>query len=260
MRTHNDENRPPLVLVHGNPENDAVWGPLIGLLDRDDVVTLSPPGFGVPLPSSFDATVDGYRGWLAAQLEKFRQPVDLVGHDWGGAHVVQIAMTRPDLIRSWASDALGVYAPDYTWHPMAQVWQQEGIGEESVGQLFGGTLADRIAVVAQLGMSGPVAERVAAGMDDTMGRAVLSLLRSAAQPVMADAGRALTQASQRPGLALIAMLDDEASSGTIEQHRWAAGSAGAKVASLDDADHWWPVTGPDSAALAMQGFWSELDE
>jgi pimeloyl-ACP methyl ester carboxylesterase len=253
-------NRPPLVLVHGNPENDAVWGPLLALLDRDDAVTLSPPGFGVPLPSSFDATVDGYRNWLAAQLEQFRQPVDLVGHDWGGAHVVQIAMTRPDLIRSWTSDAVGLYAPDYTWHALAQVWQQEGAGEESVRQLFGGTLADRTAVVAQLGMSGPVAERVAAGMDDTMGRAVLSLLRSAAQPVMAHAGDGLAQASQRPGLALIAMLDDEASSGTVEQHRCAADRAGATVAALDDADHWWPVTGPASAAVAMQGFWAGLDD
>ena len=38
----------PLVLVHGDPENAAVWGPLLGELQRDDVITLSPPGFGVP--------------------------------------------------------------------------------------------------------------------------------------------------------------------------------------------------------------------
>jgi hypothetical protein len=35
----------PVVLVHGNPETDAIWGPLVDALGRDDVVPLSPPGF-----------------------------------------------------------------------------------------------------------------------------------------------------------------------------------------------------------------------
>jgi pimeloyl-ACP methyl ester carboxylesterase len=41
-------SRPPLVLVHGNPENAAIWGPVLEMLGRDDVFTLSPPGFGAP--------------------------------------------------------------------------------------------------------------------------------------------------------------------------------------------------------------------
>ena len=28
----------PALFVHGNPETSAVWGPLLGQLDRDDVV------------------------------------------------------------------------------------------------------------------------------------------------------------------------------------------------------------------------------
>ena len=31
-----------VVLVHGNPETDAIWGPLVDALGRDDVVRLSP--------------------------------------------------------------------------------------------------------------------------------------------------------------------------------------------------------------------------
>lgn len=56
-------------------------------------------------------------------------------------------MSRPDLIRSWASDALGVFAPDYLWHPRAQVWQQEGAGEASVQELWGGDLERRARMV-----------------------------------------------------------------------------------------------------------------
>lgn len=247
----------PLVLVHGNPETAAVWSSFIGELDRGDAIALSPPGFGAPAPSGFEATVTGYRDWLVARLESFREPVDLVGHDWGGAHVVAVAMARPDLIRSWASDALGLFAPDYVWHPRAQVWQQKGPGEESAKKLFGGSLQQRQEIVASLGMEGPVADRVAAGMDDAMGRAVLSLLRSAVQPVMATAGRDLANARQRPGLALIATEDASQASGTVEQHRWAADQAGAQTALLE-VGHWWPVQNPKLVADALSKFWASL--
>jgi pimeloyl-ACP methyl ester carboxylesterase len=251
-------NRTPLVLVHGNPESAAVWGPLVAALDRPEAVTLSPPGFGVAAPDSFEATVEGYHRWLVASLEQFAGPVDLVGHDWGGAHVALVAMRRPDLVRSWASDALGLFAPDYVWHARAQVWQQEGAGEESVRAIYAGSPAERAAVVAGLGMTGPVAERVAAGMDAGMGRAVLSLLRSAAQPAMARAGERLPDARRRPGLALVAMEDAGAASGTIAQHRAAADAAGAEVAELA-VEHWWPVQDPQPVAAALAGFWARLD-
>lgn len=248
--------RTPLVLVHGNPENDAVWGPLLAELDRPDAFLLSPPGFGVPIPTGFDLSATGYHLWLAEQLEAFERPVDLVGHDWGGAHTVQIAMTRPDLIRSWVSDGLGVYAPDYVWHPLAQVWQTPGQGEELVKQLFEGTLAERLAVVSELGMTGQVAERVASGLDADMSRAVLSLVRSAAQPFLSDAGQGLSRARSKPGLSLIAGHDD--GNGSAQMHRWAAEQAGATVVVLEGLGHWWPVEDPAPAAAALKSFWSTL--
>jgi pimeloyl-ACP methyl ester carboxylesterase len=57
----------PALFVHGNPETSAVWGPLLGELGRDDVVCLSPPGFGAPLPRGFEPTMTGYRDWLIAR-------------------------------------------------------------------------------------------------------------------------------------------------------------------------------------------------
>jgi pimeloyl-ACP methyl ester carboxylesterase len=251
-------SRTPLVLVHGNPESAAIWGPLVGELDRADAVALSPPGFGVPAPRDFDWSTTAYRDWLASQLELFNAPVDLVGHDWGGIHVAALAMSRPDLIRSWASDALGVFAPDYAWHPLAQVWQQEGPGEDSVQELFGGDMQQRLAVTASLGMTGRMAERVAAGMDSTMGNAVLNLLRSAKQPAMAEAGQHLPSAAGRPGLALIAVDDHERASGTLAQHEWAAERAGAKMAHLQGVGHWWPEETPAPVAEALTKFWAEL--
>jgi pimeloyl-ACP methyl ester carboxylesterase len=253
-------SRTPLVLVHGNPESAAIWGPLIGELDRADAVVLSPPGFGVPAPRGFDPSVTAYRDWLAFQLKLFGAPVDLVGHDWGGIHVAVLAMSRPDLVRSWASDALGVFAPDYAWHALAQVWQQEGPGEASVQELWGGDLQQRLAVTSSLGMTGRMAERVAAGMDPEMGRAVLALLRSARQPAMADAGRLLPSAARRPGLAVLAVDDVERASGTLEQHEWAARQAGATIARLEGVGHWWPEESPAPVAEALTAFWAGLPD
>ena len=106
-----------------------------------------------------------------------------------------------------------------------------------------------------MGITNSLAERVAAGFDDTMGVAVLSLLRSAVQPAMADAGSGLNQARQRPGLALVPTGDPNASEA---MHRWAAEQAGADVAVLDDVVHWWPEMDPEPAVRAMTAFWRSV--
>ena len=132
-----------VVLVHGNPETEAIWSPLADTLGRDDVVRLSPPGFGAPLPDAFPATYLAYRDWLEAELEGFDEPVDVVGHDSGGGHVVNVVMHRPELVRSWASDVVGLFDPEYVWHDLAHVWQRPGGGKHLVNTMLGGTAQDR---------------------------------------------------------------------------------------------------------------------
>ena len=149
-----------VVLVHGNPETDAIWGPLRTELGRDDVIALCPPGFGSALPQGFDMTSDGYLHWLETELEQLDGPIDLVGHDWGGGHVVRLAMTRPDLIRSWCTDIIGIFNQDYVWHDAAQSWQGPD-GEAAVGSLIELPNADKAAVFGQLVMGNYVAEKVA---------------------------------------------------------------------------------------------------
>lgn len=87
-----------VAFVQGNPATEAIWSPLLAVLGRDDAVLLSPPGFGAPLPDGFGATFLEYRDWLEAELEKIDGPIDLVGHDWGGGHVVNLVMHRPELV------------------------------------------------------------------------------------------------------------------------------------------------------------------
>lgn len=82
------------VFVHGVPETPAVWHGLLAALDRPDTVALSLPGFDSARPAGFGATMEEYAGWLVAQLERLGDPVDLVGHDWGGGFVVRVVSTR----------------------------------------------------------------------------------------------------------------------------------------------------------------------
>jgi pimeloyl-ACP methyl ester carboxylesterase len=249
----------PLVLVHGVPETAAVWDPLRPHLDRDDVRTLSPPGFGAPLPSGFGATVAEYRDWLVAELEAIGRPVDLVGHDWGGGHVVNVAMSRPDLLRSWASDAIGIFDPEYVWHPLAQGWQDPVDGEQAVARRFGRYGATRtfrtLALVARGIPDARVASDLAAAQV-AMGRAMLPLYRSAVQPLMARLGRQLERAAARPGLCILATRD--VVGGTEEQRRRSAARAGAGVATVE-AGHWWLVEQPEAGAASLEQFWRQID-
>src|ERR1700735_5640780 len=151
-----------VVLVHGNPETDAVWDPLVELLDRDDVVRLSPPGFGAPLPDGWPATYMDYPDWLGRGLTRFAHPVDLVGHDWGGGHVLNLVMHRPELVRSWVSDVVGLFDPDYVWHDLAQVWQTPGDGEKLVNTMLGGTPQGRAEQLATSGIPMDIATSIAA--------------------------------------------------------------------------------------------------
>jgi len=245
-----------VVLVHGNPETDAIWGPLIDALGRKDVVRLSPPGFGAPLPENFAATYLAYRDWLEGELAQIDQPVDIVGHDWGGGHVMNAVMHRPELVRSWASDVVGLFDPDYVWHDFAQVWQTPGDGEELVNTMLGGTVEDRANRVAALGIPAAIASSIAAAQGPEMGRAILSLYRSARQPAMAEAGRELENAADRPGLSLLATEDPYI--GLAENRRRAADRAGARTEVLDGLGHWWMMQDPVRGAAALTRFWESV--
>jgi pimeloyl-ACP methyl ester carboxylesterase len=253
----------PAVFVHGNPETTAVWDPLLAELEeagaaRSGLIRLSPPGFGAPMPAGFGATVGEYRDWLLGELARFAEPVDLVGHDWGGGHVLNAVLSRPDLVRSWVSDAIGIFDADYVWHELAQRWQTPGVGEADVAARFGAPVDERAATLVERGMSEDVAARVAPGQDAVMGRAVLALYRSAVQPVMADLGRDLERLAQRPGLAVLATEDHVG--GTVEQRRRAARRAGARVETLDGLGHWWMTRDPGRGARALTGFWASVDD
>ena len=181
---------------------------------------------------------------LRASWSASNEPVDLVGNDWDGLHVVNVAMHPPELLRSWVSDDVGIFDADYVWHDVAQLWQTAGAGEELIDTMMGGTVDDRSGLLAELGIPLDISTSIAKAQGPEMGRAILALYRAAAQPVMAEAVRDLENAAARPGLSILATED--AYVGTDESQRRAAQRAGARIEVLDGLGQ--PVDGAGSSA------------
>lgn len=244
-----------IVLVHGNPETDAIWRPMLQELGRDDVICLSPPGYGAPVPDRFGASWIEYRDWLISELEQIGHPVHLLGHDVGGGHIMNAAMARPDLLLSWTTDAMGVYDHEYVWHDLAQEWRTIDVGERTVVEFLGGSVDDRIQTNQFLGMSEDVARDVAAGQDETMLRCILSLYRSWPEALLKEQAVNLPDLSGTPGLVIVAT--DDPYVGTDEMRRRTAERTGATVAELP-LGHWWMLENPKLAAETLTNFWSSV--
>ncbi len=247
------------VFVHGNPETAAIWSPLVlelGLAGIDDVVLLSPPGFGAPVPPGFEATPSSYVDWLAGELAEIDGPIDLVGHDWGAGHVFGLVAAHPDLVRSFAADCAGLLHPAYDWHDAAKVWQTPGDGEANVETMVGLTADDRTNAYLGLGLSPEIARSMAEGFDAAMGACILTLYRAAVQPALAQLGDRLAAVARPPGLVIDATADayvgSDLAADVVER-------LDAEHLQLVGQGHWWMVSEPAAAAAGLAAFWATLN-
>jgi pimeloyl-ACP methyl ester carboxylesterase len=244
------------VFVHGNPETSAIWKPLVAALSErgvNDVVLLSPPGFGAPVSQNWTATVSEYRNWLVGELEKIDGEIDLVGHDWGAGHVFSVLAHRPELVRSWATDCVGLLHPDYVWHDAALGWQTPEIGEQIVAAMLAmeeDVFADSF---VQLGMTDAIAREVKLSVNQDMGSCVLRLYRDAAQPAMSRLGERLIV--HRPLHGLVFIADQDHFAGTVLMMEEMAEVLDADVARLAQCGHWWMIQNPDAAAEHLVRHW-----
>ena len=103
---------PPLLLLHGWPQHWWMWRELIGPLARDhQVIAPDLRGFGwteAP-PGGYDPEV--FAADIAALLDalEVEEPVDMIGHDWGGWTGFMLCLRHPERIRRFL--ALNIYHP-----------------------------------------------------------------------------------------------------------------------------------------------------
>ena len=244
------------VFIHGNPETSAIWGPVREELAGrgiHDVVLLSPPGFGAPVPEGWHATSGEYVEWLVGEIEAIGTSVDVVAHDWGAGHLFGLLDRRPDLVKSWIADCAGLLHPDYVWHDAAQGWQTEGVGEQIVDAMVQMSDDDFTASFTALGMTESIARDVKRALTAEMGACILALYRSAAQPAMAELGRRLAAASPVAGTVVVA--DGDHYAGTVAMMEETAATLSASIARMPGCGHWWMIEQPVRAADMLVAHW-----
>jgi esterase len=109
---------PPLVIAHGLYGSGRNWGVIARrLADRRPVVAVDMRNHG-DSPRAPTQSYPDMAGDLAEVITTLALPVDLLGHSMGGKAAMQLALTRPDLIRRLvvADIAPVTYAHDQTRH------------------------------------------------------------------------------------------------------------------------------------------------
>jgi pimeloyl-ACP methyl ester carboxylesterase len=194
--------------------------------------------------------------WLISELEMLaaQGPVDLIGHDWGGGFVVRVVSTRPDLVRSWVTDAAGIGDIDFEWHDFAKIWQTPGEGEKFFEDQLAASPDERGSVFEMFGVPHDQATALAGWVDPVMAQCILDLYRSAMH-VGSEWGPDFRDIP-KPGLVIVPGDDPFLS---LDGAKSGARHAGASLAELEGIGHWWMLQDPARGAKVLEKFWSTLE-
>ena len=239
----------PAVFVHGVPDTPAVWDAVVSRLQRKDVVRLALPGFACPLPRGFGATKEEYVDWILVQLATLNDPIDLVGHDWGGLLVTRVVSVKPAAVRSWVAGAAPLDR-EYVWHQAARAWQTPGMGEKVMAGLTAETLQ---AALVAAGVPAADAARAGGKVDATMKQCILNLYRSAV-----NAGAEWEDDLRRvsaPGLVLWGEKDPYAA---VDFGARLAEKTRARFVPFAGGSHWWQLERPAEVVAELERHWSAV--
>jgi lipase len=91
----------PVVALHGSASTGAQWRSLVDHLGpRHRVLTPDLAGYGRSGRPAAPRTMATEAGFLRPLLDDAGEPVHLVGHSFGGAVALAVAITMPDRVRS----------------------------------------------------------------------------------------------------------------------------------------------------------------
>jgi pimeloyl-ACP methyl ester carboxylesterase len=241
---------PPVVFLHGNPDSADVWEPVIDRL-AGGFRCLAPdlPGFGrsTPMPAP-DYSPAGHARLVRELLDalELREPVALVGHDFGGITACAFAAQHGDRLR-----ALGImdcfFQSDYTWHPWARIWRMPLLGELAMASM------NRPLFVRELrrgapGLSAEYARNAYRLVTPTMKRTVLQMYRALDPKLLADGWeqRLLQTTSRVPTIVIWGEHDPYIAAAYAERF-------GGAVHRLD-CGHWVQMEKPNEVARLLGGF------
>ncbi len=122
----------PTLFLHGNPDSAELWRGLIARLrDRHRCLAPDLPGFGRSgVPAGFDGSLAAMARFVADLLAAIglREPLNVVGHDFGGQFALAWAIEHPERARRLVVANTNFFS-DYRWHPVARALRTPLVGE-----------------------------------------------------------------------------------------------------------------------------------
>jgi pimeloyl-ACP methyl ester carboxylesterase len=167
--------------------------------------------------------------------------------------VVRVVSTRPELVRSWVTDAAGIGDVEFEWHDFAKIWQTPQAGEDFWDQQLAAPAQERAGVFQMFGVPQEPALDLASHINRTMADCILDLYRSAV-----DVGRQWGPdfaAIPAPGLVIIPSEEPFMSAASSTR---AAARASVRTVALEGLGHWWMLQDPAGAAAVLREFWATL--
>ena len=93
--------RSPVVFLHGTAGSRRQWQDLIDRLPGDhETLALDLPGYAAHEVPFTERSLSAEAEMILQKLRALGRPVHLVGHSYGGALALRVAVTRPDMVRS----------------------------------------------------------------------------------------------------------------------------------------------------------------
>jgi pimeloyl-ACP methyl ester carboxylesterase len=122
----------PTLFLHGNPDSADMWrGVIDRLRDSFRCLAVDLPGFGRSgTPRDFDGSLASMSRWVddVVRAIGIDEPLNIVGHDFGGQFAPAWAIEHPDKVRRLVISNTNFFS-DYTWHPVARLLRTPVIGE-----------------------------------------------------------------------------------------------------------------------------------
>jgi pimeloyl-ACP methyl ester carboxylesterase len=243
---------PPVLLVHGNPDSSLMWeGMAPRLAHRVHCIAPDLPGFGrSEVPEGFVPSLEG----MAEFIEAFRcaagvgEPLDAVGHDFGGAFVLAWAWRHTDKVRRLVLINT-VFFGDYRWHFWARMWRTPLLGELSMALVTRGLFARELNRGSGTPLDSAHISRTWALMTPHMRKMVLRLYRAV------DPRRLSSWERELPGL--MTRMATLVVWGDLDPYipsRFAERFGAAEVVHLPRTGHWPPVEEPEETARHILRF------
>lgn len=141
--------RQRLALVHGSGCSADSWRYQIDGLSHDfDVVAVDLPGHGSSEPVS-DPSVERYATTVMGVIQRIgRRKVVLAGHSMGGAVALQVALTRPELLKGLILIGTAAYLDRLALTPDIFLWTAATMPHKFKGMFFSGVVTEDALAIA----------------------------------------------------------------------------------------------------------------